>query len=127
MRASIAHWEAANDFLLRVRTDLHYLARRSADALTLNFQGQIADRFNYPQANTLRRSEAFMRDYYHHARSMALVTETLFERLVHTDDQSSGLPKPVNGFAAPLWLRPARAGIFRWFLQSARDDLPGSP
>ncbi len=89
--------EAANDFLLRVRTDLHYLARRSSDGLTLNFQGQIADRFNYPQANTLRRSEAFMRDYYHHARSMALVTETLFERLVQNGEHSRGLLTPVKG------------------------------
>ena len=89
--------EAANDFLLRVRTDLHYLAKRSADSLTLNIQGQIADRFDYPQANTLRRSEAFMRDYYHHARSMALVTETLFERLVHNGEHAHILQKPVNG------------------------------
>ncbi len=89
--------EAANDFLLRVRTDLHYLTRRASDALTLNYQGQIADRFNYPQANTLRRSEAFMRDYYHHARSMALVTETLFERLVQNGANAAALPKPVNG------------------------------
>ena len=89
--------EAANDFLLRVRTDLHYLTRRSSDALTLHFQGQIADRFSYPQANTLRRSEAFMRDYYHHARSMALVTETLFERLVQNGEHAYVLPKPVNG------------------------------
>ena len=88
---------AANDFLLRVRTDLHYLTKRASDALTLNLQGQIADRFNYPQANTLRRSEAFMRDYYHHARSMALVTETLFERLVQNGEHPSSLPKPVKG------------------------------
>ena len=74
--------EESYDFLLRVRTDLHYLARRSADALTLNFQGQIADRFGYRQNTPLRRSEAFMRDYYHHARAMALITDTLFERLL---------------------------------------------
>ena len=89
--------EAANNFLLRVRTDLHYLTRRSSDALTLNYQGQIAERFNYPQVNALRRSEAFMRDYYHHARSMALVTETLFERLVQNGMRSAVLPRPVNG------------------------------
>ncbi len=73
--------EEAYDFLLHVRSDLHYLAKRAADALTLNFQGQIADRFMYPQKNTLRRSEAFMRDYYHHARALALITENLFERI----------------------------------------------
>ena len=82
--------ELAYDFLLRVRTELHYLSKRPADALTLHLQGQIADRFRYPQATTLRRSEAFMRDYYQHARGMALVTETLFERLVHGQAPASG-------------------------------------
>ncbi len=74
--------ERAYDFLLRVRTDLHYLTRRSTDALTLNFQGQIADRFQYPEKTTLRRSEAFMRDYYHYARAVSLITENLFQRLI---------------------------------------------
>ena len=32
--------ERAYDFLLRVRTDLHYLARRSADTLSLVYQGR---------------------------------------------------------------------------------------
>ena len=80
--------ERAYDFLLRVRTELHYLTRRSTDALTVNYQGQIADRFGYPQKTILRRSEAFMRDYYHHARAMALITDTLFERLVEDERNS---------------------------------------
>ena len=84
--------EGAYDFLLRVRTDLHYLASRPSDALALNIQGQIAQRLRYPQKNDLRRTEAFMRDYYHHARAMSLVTETLFERLIH--DEPVETPKP---------------------------------
>ena len=97
--------EAAYDFLLRVRTDLHYLAKRAADSLTLYFQGQIADRFRYPQNSTLRRSEAFMRDYYHHARAMALVTDTLFDRLVQNQSSANG----SSGVVAE-WLRLATAG-----------------
>ena len=119
--------ETANNFLLRVRTDLHYLTRRSSDALTLNFQGQIAERFNYPQVNALRRSEAFMRDYYHHARSMALVTETLFERLLRSGEHPSGLPKPVNGLFASVRTRRTGTGAFRRFLQPGRDDPPREP
>ncbi len=89
--------ERAYDFLLRVRTDLHYLAKRSADSLTLNFQGQIAERFNYPQNTKLRRSEAFMRDYYHHARAMALITDTLFERLVENGPEVSAATRLTGG------------------------------
>ncbi len=116
--------DAAYDFLLRVRTDLHYLTRRSADALTLYFQGQIADRFNYPQENTLRRSEAFMRDYYHHARSMALVTETLFERLVQNGKYAPGLPKPVNGLLRLLGVGDPEPEHFDGFYSRAGMIYP---
>lgn len=96
--------EAAYDFLLRVRTDLHYLARRSSDALTLHVQGVIADRFRYPQNNILRRSEAFMRDYYQHARSMMLITDTLFERLIQPGSPKNGAGAVVPGLLRILGL-----------------------
>ena len=88
--------EEAYDFLLHVRTDLQYLARRPADTLSLNYQGQIADRFLYPEKNDLRRSEAFMRDYYQRARSLALITENIFQRLVQ-NGPSSAAAKPPSG------------------------------
>ncbi len=113
--------EKAYDFLLRVRTDLHYLAKRSSDSLTLYFQGQIADRFRYPQANILRRSEAFMRDYYHHARAMTLITETLFERLLQNETPKSGAGALVPGLLRVLGLGGAAPEHFDGF--SSRDGL----
>ena len=85
--------ERAYDFLLRVRTDLHYLTKRSADVLSLPLQGQISGRLRYPpQKNILRRTETFMRDYYHHARAMALITQTLFTRLVENSPAVAAKP-----------------------------------
>jgi [protein-PII] uridylyltransferase len=73
--------DRAYDFLLRVRTELHYLNKRGTDVLSLGFQGQVANNFQYPQKNILRRTEAFMRDYYQHARNIYNITELLAERL----------------------------------------------
>ena len=73
--------DQAYDFLLRVRTELHYMNKRAADAIVLSQQLQIADKLNYPQKNILRRSEAFMRDYYQHARNIYNITELLSDRL----------------------------------------------
>lgn len=73
--------DAARDFLLRVRTELHLLDERAADTLTLHHQSQIAETFGYPQTNALRRNEAFMKDYYRHARDLHLSTSQLFESL----------------------------------------------
>lgn len=87
--------EKAYDFILRVRTDLHYLAKRPADTLAMNFQSQIADRFQYPANNSMRRTEAFMREYYQHARTISLTTETLFERLL----ESRGTARPKKPIA----------------------------
>lgn len=73
--------DRAYDFLLRVRSELHYLSKRPQDILSMPLQFQVATKFNYPQKNMLRRSEAFMRDYYQHARTIYLTTEILSDRL----------------------------------------------
>ena len=74
--------EAAYDFLLRVRTDLHYATGRATDVLHLNMQGQIAKRLNYPEESGQLQSEAFMRDYYEHTRNIFRVTERITEQFV---------------------------------------------
>lgn len=74
--------EAAYDFLLRVRTDLHYATGRATDVLHLSMQGQIAKRLNYPEESGQLQSEAFMRDYYEHTRNIFRVTERITEQFV---------------------------------------------
>lgn len=69
--------DAAYDFLLRLRTDLHYATGRATDVLHLNMQEQIAKRLGYRQQNEQLRSESLMRDYYDHARNVFRVTERI--------------------------------------------------
>lgn len=105
--------DRAYDFLLRVRTELHYLNKRSTDSLSLNQQFHIANLFQYPEKSILRRGEAFMRDYYSHARDIFRITEQLARRLsveLH--------PKPV-GFARFLPIArptPQKAEHFDGFI-----------
>jgi len=88
--------EKAYDFLLRTRAEMHYLNGRGADALTLQLQGRVANAFNYPQKNILRKVEAFMREYYSHTRNIHLLTEAALGRME----------------AAP---KPKQAGLLRLF------------
>ena len=72
--------EMAYDFLLRLRTDLHYLSKRAADTLHLNLQEEIARRLRYREKNGQRATEALMRDYYKHTRNIFRVTERITEQ-----------------------------------------------
>ncbi len=73
--------EKAYDFLLRVRTEMHYQNGRALDGLTLQLQGRVATAFHYPQKHILRRCEAFMRDYYNHTLSISRITNAVLNRL----------------------------------------------
>src|SRR5881398_2853987 len=119
--------ERAYDFLLRLRTDLHYATGRATDTLHINLQEQIARRLNYSPRDGQLRSEALMRDYYEHARNIFRVTERITEQFVSgyvtnkTRALFSFLPlmrthKTAVGdffFVRNKQLHPARRDLFR--------------
>lgn len=73
--------EAAYDFLLRVRTELHYHTNRPQDVLGKNLQPAVALNLGYGDRSPSRRIEKFMRDLYTHMRNIYLITRTLEQRL----------------------------------------------
>src|SRR5205809_90113 len=84
--------EAAYDFLLRVRTDLHYQVIRPADVLAKSLQPAIAHNLGYTDRSPVRRLEAFMGDLYNHMRNIHLITRTLEQRLALLPQQERRLP-----------------------------------
>src|SRR5437870_7187981 len=119
--------ERAYDFLLRLRTDLHYATGRATDVLHINLQEQIAKRLHYSPRNGQLRSEALMRDYYDHTRNILRVTERITEQFVggyvtnKTHSLFSFLPL-IRGDKTPIGdsffvrtkqLHPALRDIFR--------------
>src|SRR5881296_2789817 len=119
--------ERAYDFLLRLRTDLHYATGRATDTLHINLQEQIATRLNYSPRNGQLRSEALMRDYYEHTRNIFRVTERITQQFVSgyvtskTRSLFSFLPliradkTPIGNdfFVRNKHLHPARRDVFR--------------
>ncbi len=73
--------EAAYDFLLRVRTELHYHVNRALDVLGKNLQPAVAHNLGYGDRSPSKRIEKFMRDLYTHMRNIFLITRTLEQRM----------------------------------------------
>jgi [protein-PII] uridylyltransferase len=73
--------EAAYDFLLRARNELHYHLNRAGDVLTKAVQPSVAYNLGYTDRSPSRRLEAFMRDYYTHARHINFITRSVEQRL----------------------------------------------
>jgi [protein-PII] uridylyltransferase len=72
---------SAYDFLLRVRTELHYEIPRPLDVLGKNLQPAVAHALGYPDRSPSKRIEKFMRDLYSHMRNIFLITRTLEQRM----------------------------------------------
>jgi [protein-PII] uridylyltransferase len=92
--------EEAYDFLLRVRTELHYHTNRANDMLTKNLQPAIAHGLGYSERSPSQRIERFMRDVYTHSRNIYLITRTLEQRMAF-------VPRPQSKLASLRALLPA--------------------
>src|SRR5437899_642690 len=84
--------EAAYDFLLRARNDLHYHVNRPADVLTKSLQPTIAHNLGYTDRSPVKRLEAFMGDLYSHMRNIYVITRTLEQRLALLAQPERRLP-----------------------------------
>lgn len=121
--------EAAYEFLLRVRTEMHYNTNRPQDVLGKNLQPSVASNLGYGDRSPSLRIEKFMRDLYTHMRNVYLITRTLEQRMaLLSPAQTSRLgklrqllgpaprkmPEPVDGFLfVDGEIRAANNRIFR--------------
>ncbi len=112
--------ERAYDFLLRLRTDLHYATGRATDILHLNLQEQIAKRLNYSIGNGQLRSETLMRDYFEHTRNIFRVTERITAQFVsgHVTSKTRSL------FSFLPLIRPDKTPIGESFFISNKQLHP---
>ncbi len=122
--------EAAHEFLLRVRTEMHYHTNRPQDVLGKNIQPAIAHNLGYGDRSPSKRIEKFMRDLYTHMRNVFLTTRTLEQRMALVSPLQTSkinrlrnllpggkpreLPEPVDGFIfLDGEIRAANNRIFR--------------
>jgi len=89
--------DAAYDYLLRARNELHYHTDRAVDVLSKSVQPAVANQLGYKDPSPSKRLEAFMGDFYSHSRNIYLLTRTVEQRLALRPK-----PKLLPGFRRML-------------------------
>ena len=99
----LAELKAAQDFLLRVRNELHFGAGKHQDQLTFEEQERVSRALGFEGERKLKAVEVFMRSYYLHASQVNRLASLIIHRL--TEPAGAGASKRrVAG-------RKIRAGI----------------
>ncbi|MCU0787023.1 MAG: [protein-PII] uridylyltransferase [Verrucomicrobia bacterium] len=94
--------EQAYDFLLRVRTEMHYLTNRPTEILAKAIQPAVAANLDFHDRSPSKRIERFMREVYTHTRAIYLNTRTLERRMAL-------VPAPQRRFSLQRWLPRSKA------------------
>ncbi|HVU37248.1 MAG TPA: [protein-PII] uridylyltransferase [Opitutales bacterium] len=89
---------AAYDFLLRTRNELHFSSSHPTDLLDLEKQPQVALNLGYTQENVFRRIEIFMRDYYQHAQAIYQLSTILERRLAIVGERETSWKTSIKSF-----------------------------
>ncbi len=111
--------DAAYDFLLRLRTELHYLSGRATDVLHLNMQETVAQDLQYPRTRGLLSSEALMKDLLAHARNIFHVTERITAQFA--SGYSSAKTRSLFSFLPRA--RPSLERVDSFVIQNRQIDV----
>ena len=101
--SDIAQLKESQDFLLRVRNELHFSTGKHQDQLTFEHQERVSSALGFESEGTLRGVEVFMRAYYLHAAQINRLSELIAHRVTDCD-------KPRFG-ASSVFGRTLREGI----------------
>lgn len=84
-------FEAAYDYLWRIRNELHYQSKRKNDQLHFDKQEAIATFLGYRDHGKGKAVEQFMQDYYAHAGVVEHLASSLISRLMRQNERGTGL------------------------------------
>jgi [protein-PII] uridylyltransferase len=101
--ADIAQLKESQDFLLRVRNQLHFATGKHQDQLTFEQQENVSSALGFEAEEGLRAVEVFMRTYYLHASRISRLSTLIIHRVTDCD-------KPRFG-ASYVFGRTLREGI----------------
>ncbi len=116
--------EAAREFLLRLRNELHFHSGRADDVLDRGTQVRIARLRQYPEDGGLLPVEQFMRDYFRHTGGVSHVVHR-FVANAESRDRLARMASAVFGHRVEGGIRVGITGIIltQQGLASLRGNL----
>jgi len=112
LRGERRELEAAYDFLLRVRIEMHLATKSRQDQVTVRIQRKLAKLLGYRDRAGHLAVEYFMREYYTHSRAIYRITDDCLEALGYGKNVSVMLrPGRVRRDAGKLNLSLRRATL----------------
>lgn len=81
----IAHLKESQDFLLRVRNELHFSTGKHQDQLTFEQQEKVSAALGFAGEGSLRAVEVFMRAYYLHAAQINRLSSLIIHRVTECE------------------------------------------
>jgi [protein-PII] uridylyltransferase len=117
--AGAVSFDAAEDFLLRIRSVLHLEHGRNQNQLSHELQERAAEVLGYPGSNPRQRVERLMSDYFRHARIVSRSLEWARRAAPVPVGPNLGLSRDGVGFMDPVqaarnpasWLEVFQAAI----------------
>lgn len=82
-------FKQSQDFLLRVRNDLHFARGKKNDRLTLDEQRRMSEAFGYREEHGSQPVEVFMRDYFAAAAGAKTLANDLLDRFTEEERRRS--------------------------------------
>jgi [protein-PII] uridylyltransferase len=117
--SDVGRFEEAEEFLLRVRSVLHWECGRNQNVLSHELQERTADVLSYPGTEPRQRVERLMSDYFRHARTVSRLLEWARKMAPVPVGRNLGLTRdgirfldPVQAAREPAsWLSAFQAAI----------------
>jgi [protein-PII] uridylyltransferase len=83
--SDLARLKESQDFLLRVRNELHFATGKHQDQLTFEQQENVSSALGFEGEEGLRGVEVFMRTYYLHAAQISRLSNLIIHRITDCD------------------------------------------
>lgn len=116
--------DAAEEFLVRVRSALHLETGRRTDRLFLDQQPGIARAMGFEDEPGLRAVDALMRSVFEHARQVEHVTGSAFDRYLRGESAGGALPESPEDAVRAFADVAAERGVMAASLLDRIEAIP---